>query len=716
MLPPSPLVRRVVLSLLAIGLLAILGAGGYLLYLNHLMSRELLSYRWRTPTEIYSAKSGELVTRVYGNDWRVTTPVELSELPEHVPNAFIAAEDIRFRRHPGIDPIGMARAALANLRSRSITQGGSTINQQLIKSKFFNQERTFRRKIFEALLAIVLDVRMTKDEILEAYLNDVYLGHHAGRPVLGVDEGARLFFNKTPHKLTADEAALIAAVIRAPNRDRPDKRPDVARQRRDFVLGEMLERGWITQKQHDDGVRRRVRFVAGVLPQTPYPYYLGALRSEVVRTLGDRAVSQTGLRIVCEIDPKMQEEAERAARRGASLLRKRYSWLAEISRDAPLQVAVLSVDPRNGGIRALVGGSDYRLTAYDRTLHMKRQPGSAFKTFAYLAAIESREVTPATLLLDEPLQIRLSRNDVWEPHNYDERYRGRVTLREAFEKSLNVPTVRMTNEVGLGRVVSAAKRFGFQGEFRAIPALPLGVTEVSIREMTGAYTTFPNLGERTTPYLLTEVRRKNGEVLFQRQVERHRVADPAATYVLHSLLRGVVRRGTASRIRRYGLQHVAGKTGTTNDYRDAWFVGYTSDVVTTVWVGFDHGAPLRLSSAEAALPIWASYMAEVPTKREEIGPPGGVAFAEIDPESGYLWAEGCPGPVEEVFLQGTEPERHCPRGFFGQIVRRVLFEKDSFDEPAAITFEKFRRWAAEVERNRRDMEDTLEKLRRLFDE
>lgn len=688
----------------------------YLFLMDRRISRELGSRNWREPTIILSAASGREreILRLYGAGWSMTPPVRLDSLPPHVPNAFLAAEDVRFRSHLGIDPIGMARALIENVRAGGIAQGGSTIDQQVIKMKYLSPERTYRRKFVEIILAVILDVRLTKDEILELYLNDVYLGHHDGRPVLGIDEASRLYFGKTPGRLRVDEAALLASIVRAPNRDVPRKRPDIVRARRNAILAVMREHEWMTPASYEAAAKRSIAFSGGSLPVRPYPYYLNALRAEIVERLGVRRVVQGGLTIVSEIDPAAQRAAERAARKGVASLEARFSWIRRQSREDPLQVAVFSVDPRSGGIRVLVGGSDYRRSRFDRTRNMRRQPGSAFKTFAYLAAIASKKATPATLLLDSPIKVRLSSDEYWEPHNYDEKYRGRVTLRESFEKSLNVPTVRLTQQVGLRRVERTTERFGFEEDLEPIPALPLGVADVSVAELTAAYTAFPNLGIRVEPFLLTEVRSGEGKVLFKHEREEKRVCDAAPAYVMHSLLRGVVRRGTASRLSRYGLSYVAGKTGTTSDYRDAWFVGYTADVVTTVWVGFDRGAPLRLSSAEAAIPIWGSYMSAISPSREEPEAPEGVTFRSIDPETGMVWASGCPGPVREVFLDGTAPTRTCPRGVIGRIVRRVLFDDESFDEPAAITFDKFRRWANEVDRNRQNVEGFFERLRRWF--
>src|SRR5438874_1875850 len=484
---------------------------------------------------------------------------------------------------------------------------------------------------------------------------------------------------------------MLASIVRAPNRDNPFKRPDLVRSRRDGVLAVMQKRGWITEAQFRETTSHDVRFIQGTIPIAPYPFYLRALRSELVKDIGVRHVIEGGLTITCEMDPQAQRAAERAARDSPPRLESRYSWLAATARRSPLQVAILSVDPRSGGIRALVGGTDYDLSPFDRTSNMRRQPGSSFKTFAYLAAIASKRATPATLLLDSPVSIPLQGEESWSPHNYDERYRGRVTLREAFEESLNVPTVRLTQQIGLARVVDTAENFGFDEKFARIPALPLGVTEVSMRELTAAYTAFPNLGTRVEPFLLTKVRNRTGKTLYEHDLEAKKVVSSDSAYVMHTLLRGVVRRGTASRLKRWNLSYVAGKTGTTNDYRDAWFVGYTPDVVSAVWVGFDHGAPLRLSSGEAAIPIWGAYMAAFPHLHTEPKAPSGVVFRDIDPETGMLWQDGCPGPWHEVFLTGTAPTHHCPAGILGRVVRKIFFDRESFDEPPAITFEQFRR-------------------------
>ncbi|HUO84602.1 MAG TPA: PBP1A family penicillin-binding protein [Thermoanaerobaculia bacterium] len=679
-----------------------------LVLLQRRVAREVVNPRWKQPTRIFAHdEPSEPAVVLYGSLWRATEPVVLDQIPEHVPMAFVAAEDERFSIHPGVDPIALGRALLANLRAGEVVQGGSTITQQLIKAQILTSERTFRRKLLEVPLAVYAELRLSKDEILETYLNQVYLGHSGGYAITGIGEGARRYFGKEPGKLRASEAALLAAIVRAPNRDNPLKRPDVARERRDAILRIMRQKGWLTVEELDDALDDPAKFDQGVLPSRPFPWYLAALRRDLEAQLGAEVVARGGLTIVASLDPERQRAAERAIDEGLRRLERSHSWIRSEAGKQPLQAALLSIDPADGGVRAMVGGADFSLSPIDRTSSMRRQPGSAFKPFVYLAAIQAREITPSTLLLDRPLTVKLGGGRVWEPQNYDQQFRGRVTAREAFEKSLNVPAVRVAQEMGESKIVRAIRPIGFEGEMDAVPALPLGVIEVSMKELVSAYTIFPNLGVRTTPRMVYEVRSDKGDVLYRTEPQQVKVADPAASYILHSMLRGVVKRGTGSRLQRYGLGHAAGKTGTTSDYRDAWFVGYTPDLVTAAWVGFDSGTPLRLSSAEAALPIWGGYMNDFESVRGYPDPPAGVIERTIDPETGLLWREGCAGPRDEVFLEGTQPKLHCPPRFLGELFRRAMAD-ESFEEPSVITIETFRKWSREADR-------TVERAEKFFD-
>ena len=634
-------------------------AAGMFGWYGYRIATELTPGSWRAPTEILDRNNRTIVS-LYGSEWRVAEPVPLSDLPDFVPNAFLAAEDSRFRSHIGIDPIGIGRAAVSNVAAGGVTEGGSTITQQLAKTRFLSSKRTLSRKFVEAGLALMIELRLSKDEILEAYLNEVYLGHRDGREVRGLGEAARVYFGKTPAKLTAAEAALIAGMIRAPNRDNPDERSRIARQRRDAVLGVMLQKKWINKDQHDRAVASDAEFRPGSRRLRPHPYLLAALRQEFIDRIGERQLATGGMRIHTAVDQKMQTVAEQSVRQGTQRLRRAHGFL---QRKKPLQAALLSIEPGTGGIRALVGGSDFSRSQFDRTRRMKRQPGSAAKPFTYAAAFESRRITPASVVQDQPFQIQLARNRTWDPRNYDGQFRGPVTVREAFEKSLNVPAVRVASDVGVDRIQEVWHQAGITGDLSNTPAIALGVDDVTMRDLVAAYSMFPNLGVRTEPHLIESVEKGEGHEMYRYEVQRAEGIDPAVAYVLHALMRGVVIRGTAAGLNQYGLDYVAGKTGTTSNYRDAWFIGYVPDLLTAVWVGFDDGTPLRMSSGEAAVPIWGSFMSRVPHKTSDIAAPQGVSIVEIEAATGLVWQPGCGPSVIEAFLAGTEPRQPCG-GFY----------------------------------------------------
>lgn len=641
-----------------------LAAGAFGWY-GYRVYTELTPGSWRSPTQILD-RNGKTLVALYGREWRVAEPVVLADLPTYVPNAFLAAEDSRFRSHLGIDPIGVGRAVVTNVAAGGVAEGGSTITQQLAKTRFLSNKRTLSRKMIEAGLALIIELRLSKDEILEAYLNEVYLGHRDGREVRGLGEAARIYYGTTPQKLTPAQAALIAGMIRAPNRDNPDERLRIAKERRDAVLGVMLQKKWIDKSEHDNGVAASAEFDPGTRRARPYPYLLAAIRQEFIDNVGERKLNAGSLRIHTSVDRQMQIAAEAAVRGGTQRLRRSHGWL---QRKKPLQAALLSVDPATGGIRALVGGSDFSRSQFDRTRKMKRQPGSAAKPFTYAAAIDSRAVTPSSIIEDAPLRIQLASNKSWEPRNYDGQFRGQVTVREAFEKSLNVPAVKVATQVGVDRVRGMLNNAGITGELSQTPAIALGVDDVTMRELVAAYSAFPNLGARTDPHLIERVDTRKGGELYAYEVQRNDVMDPAVAYVVHSLMRGVVMRGTAASLNQSGLGYVAGKTGTTSNYRDAWFVGYAPDLLTAVWVGFDDGTPLRMSSGEAAVPLWAAYMTKVPHSHGDLQPPPGVRVVEVDAATGRLWQPQCGPNVTEVFLSGTEPREPCGGAFdYGQII------------------------------------------------
>lgn len=684
-----PLSHRAKLSILiGAGALTALIVGSMSWY-GYRVYTELTPGSWRAPTQILDVNGNTLVA-LYGSDWQVAEPVALKDLPEFVPNAFLAAEDTRFRHHIGIDPIGIGRALVSNVRAGGVAEGGSTITQQVAKMRFLSAKRTMSRKLAEIPLAIMIEVRLSKDDILEAYLNEVYLGHRDGREVRGLGEAARVYFAKTPQQLSVAEAALIAGMIRAPNRDNPDERSRIATQRRNAVLDVMLDKKWITKQQHDAAVASDAEFRPGTRRSRPYPYLIAAIRQEFIDKLGERALRMGGVKIYTPVDRQMQNAAQLAVAGGTLNLRKAHGWL---QRKKPLQGALLSVDPKTGGVRALVGGSNFSRSQYDRTRLMRRQLGSAAKPFTYAAAIASRAVTPSTVVEDQPVTIQLASNRTWEPKNYDQQFRGPVTVRQAFEQSLNVPAVRVAQQIGVDRVREVWHEAGFTGDLSETPAIALGVDDVSMRDVVAAYSMFPNLGVRTEPHVIERIEKQAGGELYKFEGEQTPAIDPAVAYVIHSLMRGVVLRGTAARLSGMGMDYLAGKTGTTSNYRDAWFVGYSPDLLTAVWVGFDDGTPLRMSSGEAAVPIFATYMQRAAHSHDELQPPPGVSLVEVEAMTGRRWQPGCGESVSEVFLKGTEPTEQCGGYFNGSLVM------GGYEEPPMITEEQ----AAALEAMAQDM-------------
>ncbi len=680
-LRPSALLARmkrgqpVVLGVISLFLLVVGMAIGAFSWYGYRVYTELRPGSWRTPTAVID-RNGRTLVALYGSDWKVAEPVTLTDLPAYIPNAFLAAEDARFRSHIGIDPVGIGRALVSNARAGGVTEGGSTITQQLAKNRFLSSKRTMTRKLAEAGIALLIEARLSKDEILEAYLNEVYLGHRDGREIKGLGEAARVYFDKSPRNLTVAEAALVAGMIRAPNRDNPDERSKIAKDRRDAVLGVMLEKKWIDKPALDQAMATDAEFHPGPPRARPYPYLLAALRQEFIDKLGERRLSDGNLRIYTSVDAGMQRAAEGAINTGTQRLRAGHPWLRH---KKPLQGALLSIEPATGGIRALVGGSDFVRSQFDRTRLMRRQPGSAAKPFTYAAAIASRTVTPSTVIEDAPVQIQLAGNKRWEPKNYDQQFRGPVTVREAFEKSLNVPAVRVAQQTGVSNVRDVLQKAGFTGDLSETPAIALGVDEVSMRELVSAYSTFANLGSRVEPYLIDRVEAQGGGEIYKHDVVRTDVMDPAVAYVVNALMRGVVMRGTAALLNRSGLGNVAGKTGTTSNYRDAWFVGYVPDLLTAVWVGFDDGTPLRMSSGEAVVPMWADYMSKTSHSAGEIKPPQGVTLVQVDIATGRAWQDGCGPGITEAYLSGTEPRDLCGGGIESE---QMLA---GFEEPAMIS-------------------------------
>ena len=590
-------------------------------------------------------------------------PLRLAEAPRPLIDAVLAAEDHRFYQHGGVDPRSLARAAWSNLRAGRVTQGGSTITQQLVKMRVLTPQRTLIRKVREAWLAGVVELRYSKDQILEAYVNEVYLGQWGPVGVRGVGAAARAYFDKEVAKLTLGETALLAGMIRAPNNYSPAADPDRARARRDVVLARMRDLRMIDADAYARARREPVRVQPVTVSGQPAPYFLDAARQELERRFGPDVAGHAGITVFTTLDPTLQRYAEQAVARGLDRLETGSARLRRRDPAQRLQVALVAVDPATGEIRAFIGGRDYRVSQFNRATLARRQPGSAFKPFVYLAALRQRggspALTAASRVDDEPVTVQVDGGRIWSPRNYNDRYEGQVSVRRALELSLNAATVRVAEAAGLANVSETAKAVGLRSRASA-PALALGAVEATPVELARAYLPLANGGMLPPgPSTIRAVYHGDGAASPAGMAEPKQIISPAEAYLLTSLLHGVIESGTGAAARDFGVSGaVAGKTGTTNEGRDAWFVGYTPGLLTVVWVGFDNAEPHGLSGAQAALPIWADFMRQAVATyaQTDFAEPPGVTWADIDATNGKLAGPYCPVVTREVFLAGTEPQ------------------------------------------------------------
>ena len=609
----------------------------------------------------------EQLAGIYERVWEERRVVKLRELPALLVRAVLAAEDRRFFEHPGIDVRGVLRALVANLRSGRVVQGGSTLTQQLIKNFFLTEARTYRRKVTEAVMALLAERRFTKLEILETYLNEIYLGQRGPKGIFGVWEGSRFYFGKEPKDLTVAEAAMLAGLIKAPGLYSPMRDRDRALRRRNEVLGALFAQGELGSREFAAALLEPLPDRLPTVEGTEAAHFVDFVRAELEGRYPAEALTSQGFRIFTSLDPVLQRAAERAVREGLEDLERRHPKLVRENGD-PVEAALLALEPRTGEIKAMVGGRSYLRSQFNRVTQAHRQPGSIFKPIVFLAAMEeeerrgSREYVPTRTILDEPFTWRYDGRE-WTPRNYRDLYHGEVTLRRALELSLNSATARLAQEIGLSRIRDLAIRLGFPEELPALPALVLGGVEVTPFTVAQAFAALANLGFRPEAASIRSVLDAEGEALTRNPMVAEQVVSPRVAYLVTSLLEGVVDRGTARSIRTAGLEApIAGKTGTTNDGRDAWFVGFTPDLLTVVWVGFDRGDPMGLSGAEAALPLWIEFM-KAATHRREAAPflvPPGIERVVIDATTGKLATPLCAVTIEESFFTGDAPIEPCP--------------------------------------------------------
>jgi penicillin-binding protein 1A len=532
--------------------------------------------------------------------------VPLSQLSPKLVQAVIAIEDRRFFEHDGYDPIRIAGSALAVVRAGSAVQGGSTITQQLARQSM-GREKTLRRKVKEMLFAMQLERHFTKREILELYLNKVYFGDG----LYGAEAASRGFFAKSAADLSLPEAALLAGLLKAPSAYAPTVSPEKAEARQAVVLRAMLDNKAITEAEYRDAIHARVEIRDGLRAGEPHGrYFKDEVKQQLVQQFGEERVSEGGLQVYTTIDLPMQQAAEAAVQK--SLAEIDRTLTVKAASGDPLQAALIAIDPATGAVRALVGGREFERSSYDRATLARRQPGSAFKPFVYAAALEAGYSPDDTLdHLDQPFDMA---NASWTPddeHSVEEE----LTLREGLRVSSNRAAVKLLGEVGLRQTMRVATSFGFDG-LPSVPSIALGSGEVTLAAITSAYGAFANGGLVSHPWLIRRVVDRDGTVLFENAERPRRAITPVTAYLMADMLKGVVDAGTGSAARRYGFTRPAGgKTGTTNDYHDAWFVGFTPRLVTGVWVGFDQPRSIRRAgyASELAVPLWARFMTSATT-------------------------------------------------------------------------------------------------------
>jgi penicillin-binding protein 1B len=606
----------------------------------------------------------EEVASIFTDKMEDRTVVTLADVPEHLVQAIILIEDERFFRHGGIDPIGILRAAFANLRAMGIVQGGSTLTQQLVKNFFLYPKRSFVRKINEMLIASRIEKHHTKAEILEAYLNEIYLGQRGSTSVSGVEEASRLYFGKSASQLTMGECAILAGMIKSPSLYNPITNPEKSRERRDFVLARMYEKGFLTKKGYEEALAEKIVTPKVKTRVVKAPYFLDFVKRQLADLYPPEVLQTEGLRIFTTLDMFMQFAAETTLIRELKTIEKDNASILPEGHEGKLEACLVAIQPSTGYVRALVGGRDYSFSQFDRCTQALRQPGSTFKPFVYLTALDPRRskelFTPATLIDDKKFQVK-SGGKMWRPNNYDKKEHGRVTLRRALEKSYNIATARLAIRAGVDNVLDTARDAGITSELMAVPSMALGAFEVSPIEMASAYTIFPNGGIRAQPISIINVVTKDGEVLEKKSIRMKREFDAAPVFLTTNIMKGVMDNGTGAGARARGYHATAaGKTGTTSNYRDAWFVGFTPGLLALSWVGYDDNESTKMSGSRAALPIWTSFMKDVaPAGNGDFAGPPGVILIKVDPATGGLPDNSCPSAAYEAFIEGTEPQRTC---------------------------------------------------------
>jgi penicillin-binding protein 1B len=650
-----------------------------------------------------------LVTALFEGENRTKRQlVEFSELPKIMVDAVVAIEDRRFFQHAGVNYFRLAEAAVIDLREGGHKQGGSTLTMQISRGFFLTPEKKIKRKLIEMLIAIELEQKFTKQQIFELYANQVYMGQRGSYSINGFGEAARAYFNKDIRNLTLPEAATLAGIIQSPNYYNPYKRPDRVTERRNVVLESMVETGAITRAQCDVAKATSLTLAAPNVEASDAPYFVDLVKDQLQSRFAENELNDQGYKIYTTLDPQLQHAAAEAVQIGLKsideqVLKQRTKKKkigkgknakveTEVVQGPTPQVALVAMDPHTGEVLAMVGGRNYGFSQLNHAV-AKRPTGSIFKPFVYATALNTavtdtppdQVITVASTVDDSPSTFTYG-DQIYEPRNYENKYLGTVSLRYALALSLNNATVKLAETIGYDKVAALAKAAGITS-VKATPAMALGAYDATPLDMTAAYTVFANGGTRIDPLLVHSVRTANGDVVQDFHNDTRPVLDPRVAYLMTSMMEAVINNGTGTTVRARGFTApAAGKTGTSHD---AWFAGYTSNLLCVVWVGYDDYSDLRLSGGSTAAPIWAEFMKRAVAMPQyhdvtTFSQPSGVIDVSIDKATNRLSTAACPDDYVGAFIAGTEPQQNCEQTDNRNVFQKILGIGQPAPPPAAI--------------------------------
>jgi penicillin-binding protein 1A len=607
----------------------------------------LKDYRPSIASHVYD-ENNELIDEFFLEDRKL---VKITDVPEIVKHAFVSAEDSRFYQHKGVDLQSIFRATFKNVEAGKIVQGGSTITQQVAKLMYLSPERKYIRKIKEAILSYKIDKYLTKDEILNLYLNQIYLGHGT----YGIESAALGYFGKNAKELNLPEAAILAGLPKAPNTYSPFLHYERAKQRQAYVLSRMVEEGYITDEQMKAAVSAPLKLRPIKPKDKVAAYFVEHVRRYVQEKYGADVLYKEGLSIYTTLNLSAQKAARDAIEKGLNELEERN----KIERGS-VQGALYSMDVKTGAIRAMVGGRDFNKSEFNRATQSRRQPGSAFKPLIYTAAFD-KGMNPSTRFVDSPIVFEdpSQEDGLWKPKNFDEKFLGPITMRTALVQSRNIVTIKILQEIGVDYAASYAMNLGITSPLTKNLSMALGASGVTLQELVRAYGVLANQGKKVTPFYIRKIVDRTGNVFEETKVEVEQVIDPRIAFMTSYVMRDVVESGTGRRVKSIG-RPVAGKTGTTNDVRDAWFIGFTPSYITGVWIGYDQEKSLGKHEVggRAAAPIWLYFMEKALQNKpvEAFPTPEGIVFIKVDPKTGAKAEGSDKATIYECFLENVQPK------------------------------------------------------------